>query len=147
MIQLERERQRRRSQPTARTIDGQFAEADLEEPQSAVALEHSTQLIGIGQAGKLAQTSDRSNTIVRQRRSRRKPNIPRILLVGTGGVTCLWGALWLADAGIKSLTSHPATRAVPTALPSPRTSIPNPNLGQSSPTPQPAASRSRPVDY
>jgi curved DNA-binding protein CbpA len=137
VIQLERERKRRRSQPTARTIDG-HTETDLEEWQPAVAIEHSSQLIATSKAGKLAQSRDRANTLVSSRRTRRKPNIPRILLVGTGGVTCLWGALWLADAGIKSLTSHPVTRAVPTALPSPRTSVPNPNLGQSSPTPQPA---------
>ncbi|WP_373538805.1 IMS domain-containing protein [Chamaesiphon sp.] len=139
VIQLESERQRRRSAPTARTIDGQIAATDLEERQPAVALEHSSQLLPPSTAGKLAQrSSDRSHTLTRSRRTRRKPNIPRILLVGTGGLTCLWGALWLADAGIKSLTSTTTTGSVPTSLPSPQISTITPSLGLSSPPPQPS---------
>ncbi len=136
VIQLERERKRRRSLPTARTIDGEIAEAYLEEQQPAIAAAHSSQLIATSKSGKLAHSSNKSNTLLRSRRTRRKPNIPRILLVGTGGVTCLWGALWLADAGIKAISRQTPTVAVPTSLPSPRASIPNPSLGHSSPQPQ-----------
>ena len=99
VIQLEQERQRRRSMPTARTIDGEFEQTYLQERPQAQPVSipvTSSQLVPIATAGKLATTDRGSGTIVRPRRTRRKPNIPRILLVGTGGVTFLWGAMWLA---------------------------------------------------
>ena len=99
VIQLEEERQRRRSMPTARTIDGQFEQPYLQDrpqAQPVVIPATSSQLVPIPKAGKLAQSDRGSGTTVRPRRTRRKPNIPNILLVGTGGVTCLWGAMWLA---------------------------------------------------
>ena len=99
VIQLEHERQRRRSMPTARTIDGEFEQTYLQERPQAQPVSipvTSSQLVPIATAGKLATTKRGSVTIDRRRSTRRKPNIPRILLVGTGGVTLLWGAMWLA---------------------------------------------------
>ncbi|WP_373547664.1 IMS domain-containing protein [Chamaesiphon sp.] len=137
VIQLERERTLRRSRPTARTIDGDFEQAYLDR-LPVLALENSGQPIAISKSGQLAQSSNGSSTLV-QRRVRRKPNIPRILLVGTGGFTCLWGAIWLVNTGIRSMTANTSVVSVPTSSPSPRLASPSPNLVQPSPTPQPQA--------
>jgi curved DNA-binding protein CbpA len=106
VIQLERERQRRRSMPTARTIDGQFEQLDREarhqggrdRPQTLLSAETSGELVTTAKVGKLVKTDRRSGSLVRPRKIRRKANIPRILLVGTGGVACIWGATWLVTA-------------------------------------------------
>ncbi len=106
VIQLERERQRRRSMPTARTIDGQFEQLDREarhqgdrdRPQILLSTEISGGLVTTAKSGKLVKTDRGSGPLVRPRRIRRKANIPRILLVGTGGVACIWGATWLVTA-------------------------------------------------
>jgi curved DNA-binding protein CbpA len=98
VIQLERERQRRRSMPTARTIDGQFEQTERERAQTLLSAETSGELVLSAKSGKLVKTDRRSNSLVRPRRIRRKANIPRILLVGTGGVACIWGATWLVTA-------------------------------------------------
>ncbi len=98
VIQLERERQRRRSMPTARTIDGQFEQHYPDRPQTLLSAETSGELVTTAKAGKLVKTGSRSGPLVRPRKIRRKANIPRILLVGTGGVACIWGATWLVTA-------------------------------------------------
>ncbi len=98
VIQLERERQRRRSMPTARTIDGQFEQTERDRAQTLLSAETSGELVLSAKSGKLVKTDRRSSSIVRPRRIRRKANIPRILLVGTGGVACIWGATWLVTA-------------------------------------------------
>jgi hypothetical protein len=138
VIQLEQERQRRRSMPTARTIDGQFEQADLQDRrQTSLQLETSSQLVPVDKSGRLAKNRNGSNTIVRPRRTRRSPNIPGILLVGTGGVTCLWGAVWLAHKAVEGLTHYASTTVTATSSASP--SIKNSQLVQSSPKPPKSA--------
>jgi curved DNA-binding protein CbpA len=131
VIQLEHERQRRRSMPTARTIDGQFEQTYAKEQMpTAIAAGTSSQLVPVAKSGQLAKTN--TSTIVRPRRTRRKPNIPRILLVGAGGVTCLWGVSWAVNKTIQGFT-HAESSIVPIAsVPSPR-STKNPVSVESSP--------------
>jgi hypothetical protein len=119
VIQLERERKRRRSGPTARTIDGQFEETYLQVP-AGLALETNSQLVTANKSGQLTARPAGSSTIVRPRRTRRVPNIPRILLVGTGGVTCVWGTIWLINTAIGSIFQQPAPTLTATVTPSPR---------------------------
>ncbi len=105
VIQLERERQRRRSMPTARTIDGQFEQTYLKDRQPPTFTpEISSQLVPTAKSGQLAKSNSALSTTARPRRTRRRPNIPGILLVGAGGISCLWGAIWLANAAIQGLT-------------------------------------------
>jgi ARC6-like, IMS domain len=103
VIQLERERLRRRrpSAPTARTIDGQVTETYSD--QIPVTAATSSNLVTASKSAKLAQVSDGTTGTLVRRRHRRKPNIPRILLVGTGGATCVWGAVWLANTAWQQL--------------------------------------------
>jgi tetratricopeptide (TPR) repeat protein len=118
VIQLEQERQRRRSMPTARTIDGQFEQTYLQErpqPQPVATPTTSSQIVPSAKVGKLAKRDRGTGAIVRPRRTRRKPNIPRILLVGAGGVTCMWGATWLATTIRDVVTVKPAVNPVMTA--------------------------------
>ncbi|WP_295619509.1 IMS domain-containing protein [Chamaesiphon sp. GL140_3_metabinner_50] len=124
VIYLESERIRRRSAPTARTIDGQLERFELEDRQQIpLPLDASSQLVPAVKPGQLMAT----RTSVRTRRTRRSPNIPRILLVGTGGVTCVWGAVWLATTAVGILTKSPATTGSITSAPTPR--VPqNPNF-------------------
>jgi ARC6-like, IMS domain/DnaJ domain len=135
VIQFEQERQRRRSMPTARTIDGEFEQIYLQErPQAAIAPATSSQLVPTGKAGELAKSSSGSSTIVRPRRVRRKPNIPRILLVATGGATFLWGAGWLVDTAVRGLFKPGTTTSTISSLPSPHVTN-NHSLVKSSPKP------------
>jgi curved DNA-binding protein CbpA len=121
VIQLENERIRRRSAPTARTIDGQFEQAEIEDRrQLPLPLDPSSQIVKASKTGQLTERTDRHGPIVRPRRIRRSPNIPRILLVGTGGVTCIWGATWLASTAIGIVMKPPAPKVAVTASPSPR---------------------------
>jgi curved DNA-binding protein CbpA len=124
IIHLESERIRRRSAPTARTIDGQSERFELEDRrQIPLPLDASSQLVPAVKPGQL--TAPR--TSIRTRRTRRSPNIPRILLVGTGGVTCVWGAVWLATTAVGILMKSPATTGSITSDPTPR--VPkNPNF-------------------
>ena len=124
VIHLESERIRRRSAPTARTIDGQLERLELEDRQQIpLPLDASSQLVPAVKPGQLTAPS----TSVRTRRTRRSPNIPRILLVGTGGVTCVWGAVWLATTAVGILMKSPATTGSITSDPTPR--VPkNPNF-------------------
>ncbi|WP_310424529.1 IMS domain-containing protein [Chamaesiphon sp. VAR_48_metabat_135_sub] len=120
VIQFEQERQRRRSMPTARTIDGEFEQIYLNErPHTAITPTTSSQLVPASKAGQLARSSSGSSTIIRPRRARRKPNLPRILLVATGGATFLWGAGWLVDTAIRGLFRPGATTATISSVPSP----------------------------
>jgi hypothetical protein len=110
VIHLERERQRRRSMPTARTIDGQFEQTYLNDrPQIALTAEISSQLIPTDKSGQLTKRNSALSTTTRPRRTRRRPNIPGILLVGAGGVSCLWGTVWLANTAIQGLI-HPTSK-------------------------------------
>jgi curved DNA-binding protein CbpA len=133
VIQLESERHRRRSMPTARTIDGQFEQAEIADLRPLpLPLEISTQPLAVAKTGQLTKSRNPPSTIVRPRRTRRSPNIPRILLVGTGGITFVWGAIWLATTTISSLIKSPATTtSIATASPSPLATK-NPNLVASS---------------
>lgn len=120
VIQLERERLRRRpSAPTARTIDGQIAETYGE--QIPLAPETSSKLVPSSKSSKLTHVSNNNTGTIVRRRQRRRPNIPRILLVGTGGATCVWGAVWLANAAWQQIQS--ASNITPTGIHSP---IPDP---------------------
>lgn len=141
VIQLERERHRRRSMPTARTIDGEFEQAEIEDRQQIpIQLDPSGQLVMTGKTGQLTQRVDRHSKIVRSRRTRRSPNLPRILLVGIGGVTCLWGAIWLGITAIGMLMRPPATTVAVIALPTPRIPTTPNQLGfTSTPNPQPVS--------
>ena len=136
VIPFERERTRRRSRPTARKIDGEFDQAYFDR-SPVLALENSGQLMATSQSGQLARSSNGSSTLVQRRV--RKPNIPRILLVGTGGFSCLWGAIWLANAGIRSMSGNTSVVSMPISSPSPRLTSPSPILVQPSPKPQPQA--------
>lgn len=140
VIQLERERNRRRSNPTARTIDGQFEQAEIADLRPLpLPLETSSQQIAVAKSGQLTKSGTGSSTIVRPRRTRRSPNIPRILLVGTGGVTCVWGIVWLATTAISSLIKPPATTNLAvTASPSPRATKDPDLIASSKPQPKTA---------
>jgi ARC6-like, IMS domain/DnaJ domain len=142
VIQLERERQRRRSMPTARTIDGQFEQTERERAQTLLSAETSGELVLTAKAGKLVKTDRGSAPIVRRRKIRRRANIPRILLVGTGGVACIWGATWLLTAigsavpnfykTIASLTATqnpPASNKINPTQTAPKPATANPNTG------------------
>jgi len=143
VIPLDLERQRRRSMPTARTIDGQFEQIYLEERLPAFVPESSSQMVAASN-GQLTRIG--GGTITRQRRTRRTPNIPRILLVGTGGATFVWGAVLLVNAGIEAMSKYGATMGttsqpsvIASSSPSPSPSIsPSPNPIQPSPKPQSA---------
>ncbi len=135
LIHLEQERLRRRpSMPTARTIDGQFEAAALADAR------YQPQVLPETQTSQLVPTrKDRSTgKMVRSRRSRRKPNIPRILLVGTGGIACLWGIVWLANSLLRGLTDlSPNPSAITTYSPSPKLPAAEPEVVR--PSPQPIA--------
>jgi len=137
VITLDLERQRRRSMPTTRTIDGQFEQIYLEERLPAFAPESSSHLVAAS-SGQLTKIGG-SSTLTRQRRTRRTPNIPRILLVGMGGATFVWGAVWLVNAGIGAIMGttslSPSVIASPSPSPSPSVN-PNPQPIQPSPKPQ-----------
>jgi hypothetical protein len=135
VIQLERERQRRRSMPTARTIDGQFEQTYQDRSQTLLSAETSGELVLSAKSGKLVKTGSRSGPLVRPRRIRRKANIPRILLVGTGGVACIWGATWLVTAIGSAVPSLYKTISSLTVPQSPTVST---NVGTIQTAPKPA---------
>ncbi len=106
VIQLERERKRRRSKPIARTIDGQLDSTFLQDrPQTFLSSEISGQLVTTAKSGTLVRSDRGYGAIVRPRRTRRKANIPRILLAGATGATCVWGAMLLTTA-IQGVLPH-----------------------------------------
>ncbi len=132
LIHLEHERQRRRpSMPTARTIDGQFEAGAIEDDryQAPIVPAATSQLVPTPKARPTGK-------MVRSRRLRRKPNIPRILLVGTGGIACLWGVVWLVNAMLRGLADpSPIPSTITTYASSPV--LPTPALEASRPDPQP----------
>ncbi len=99
VIQLERERDRRRSKPTARTIDGQFEQPDREDRhQTLLAPETSGELATVAKSGVLVNSNRGTGNMVRPRRIRRRANVPRILAVSAGAVASVWGITLLATA-------------------------------------------------
>lgn len=133
IIQLEHERQRRRSLPTARTIEGELEQTyPAEQIQSAIAPDPSSQLVTPTTSGRLVATNATS-AIVRPRRTRRKPHIPRILLVVAGGGSCLWGIGWAVNETIQNFTPAESTIAPVASTSSPR-SIQTPSAVESLPT-------------
>jgi ARC6-like, IMS domain/DnaJ domain len=99
VIQLERERDRRRSKPTARTIDGQFEQTDLKDRHQALLVpETSGELATVAKSGILVKSNRGSGNMVRPRRIRRRANVPRILAVSAGAVASVWGLTLLATA-------------------------------------------------
>ncbi|AFY94356.1 IMS domain-containing protein [Chamaesiphon minutus] len=144
VIQFERERQRRRSMPTARTIDGQFEQLYPNEPLPTITIQTSSQLVPASKSGQLAKTSHKSSTLVRPRRVRRRPNIPRILLVGTGGVGFLWGTAWLAGTAFQAVSNRISTPSVATSPDNPRPDR-SPQIAVPSP-PAPASPQLPPSD-
>jgi tetratricopeptide (TPR) repeat protein len=138
VIQLERERLRRRpSMPTARTIDGQRDEIHSQEIPLAAAVS-SSKLIPASKSGQLTRQNGTTGAIVR-RRQRRKPNIPRILLVGTGGLGVACGAVWLANATWNQFQTPDRS---PIAKYSP---LPDPPTGTRPPARSPAPQPQKPV--
>jgi hypothetical protein len=139
VIQLEQERQRRRpSMPIIRTIDGQTETTYLEPPQQTPVVPTTSSQLVPAPKNRSALRHNRTGSSIR-RRSRRKPHIPRILLVGTSGVACLYGAAWLANAAIKGLTQPSQPVLVTTSSPSPKPLKSSPLLSQPSPKAQSTA--------
>jgi tetratricopeptide (TPR) repeat protein len=139
VIQLERERLRRRpSMPTARTIDGQRDEIHSQEIPLAAAVS-SSKLVPASKSGQLARANGTTGAIVR-RRQRRKPNIPRILLVGTGGLGVACGAVWLANATWNQFQTP--MQIAPIATHSP---LPDPPTANRPPARSPSPQSQKPV--
>ncbi len=140
VIQLERERLRRRpTAPTTRTIDGQVVETYGQ--QLPLSTGSTSNLVPSAKSDKLARTGTNSTGTIVRRRQRRRPNIPRILLVGTGGATCVWGAVWLANATWQQIQA--GINILPTGMHSP---IPDPPpRDRLEPAPQPPKSPIKPV--
>jgi hypothetical protein len=122
VIQLERERRRRRpTAPKIRTIDGQIEPNYLEPNSTTIIAGYSTtgiqlpttsQLVPAGKSGRMTAANTPTATLARRRR-RRSPNIPRLLLVVTGGLGCLWGSIWLGNTLMRQTQSTADVR-VPT---------------------------------
>ena len=110
--------------PTAKTIDGKFEQFYPEHPQDRAFVAATASISQLVPTNKDQQLTQRdSSTMVRSRRPRRKPNVPRILLVCAGGLTCLWGIIWLINAAFVMLTTpagstSPATLSVQQPIPS-----------------------------
>jgi curved DNA-binding protein CbpA len=132
VIQLERERSRRRSKPTARTIDGQLDRPYTQDStQTLLSSETSGQLITTAKSGTLVKITNTTGMLVRPRRSRRKANIPRILLFGATGATCIWIGTLLTTTILEKMPKWANLTIAPT--PSPITIVPV----SPSPTPTP----------
>jgi hypothetical protein len=124
VIQLERERRRRRpTVPQIRTIDGQIEPNYLEPksnvmtgyPTTGIQLPTTSQLVPTGKSGRMTTANTPTATLARRRR-RRSPNIPRLLLVMTGGLGCLWGSIWLGSTLMRQTRSTAdVTLPAPTA--------------------------------
>jgi ARC6-like, IMS domain len=123
--------------PTARTIDGQRDEIHSQEIPLAAAV-NSSKLVPASKSGQLARHNGTTGAIVR-RRQRRKPNIPRILLVGTGGLGVACGAVWLANATWNQFQTPDRS---PIAKHSP---LPDPPTGNRPPARSPSPQPQKPV--
>jgi curved DNA-binding protein CbpA len=115
VIQLEPERRRRRpTNPMIRTIDGQLDGQYLDVnstvisgyPMTEIKLPTTSQLVPAGKSGRLTGANTATGNLARRRR-RRSLNIPRFLMVMTGGFGALWGAIWLGNSAMEQF--RPAT--------------------------------------
>ncbi len=128
VIQLEPERRRRRpANPMIRTIDGQLDPPYLEAnsttvnyPMTEIKLPTTSQLVPAGKSGRLTGTKIAAGNLTRRRR-RRSFNVPRFLMVITGGVGALWGTIWLGNTAMEKF--HSATNVT---LPTPKAQTANP---------------------
>ena len=119
--------------PTAKPIDGKFEQFYPEHPQDTAfvaATASTSQLVPTNKDQQLTQRD--STTMVRSRRPRRKPNVPRILIVCAGGLTCLWGIIWLINAAFVMLTTPAGSTSPATISVQPPTPSSNPELTQQS---------------
>jgi hypothetical protein len=117
-IQLESKPQGRHfsAVPTAKTIDGKFEQFYPEHHQDTAFVAATASISQLVPTNKDQQLTQRdSTTMVRSRRPRRKPNVPRILLVCAGALTCLWGIIWLINAAFVMLTT-PAGSTSPATI-------------------------------
>jgi curved DNA-binding protein CbpA len=124
VIQLEPERRRRRpTNPMIRTIDGQIDGNYLDVnstvvsgyPMAEIKLPTTSQLVPAGKSGRLTGIKTSTGTLARRRR-RRSLNIPRFLMVMTGGMGALWGAIWLGNTAMEQFrTANNVTLPVPSA--------------------------------
>jgi curved DNA-binding protein CbpA len=121
VIQLEPERRRRRpTNPMIRTIDGQIDIPYLDAnstvvpgyPMTEIKLPTTSQLVPAGKSGRLTGLNSATGNLARRRR-RRSLNIPRFLMVMTGGVGALWGAVWLGNTAMEQWRT-PTSVTLPT---------------------------------
>ncbi len=129
VIQLEPERRRRRpTNPMIRTIDGQIDDLYLDAnstviagyPMAEIKLPTTSQLVPAGKSGRLTGSKTATSNLARRRR-RRSLNIPRFLLVMTGGVGALWGAIWLGNTGMEQFRTSTSV-----TVPTPKAQTPDP---------------------
>jgi ARC6-like, IMS domain len=115
VIQLEPERRRRRpTNPSIRTIDGQIDNLYIDAhstvitnyPMAEIKLPTTSQLVPAGKSGRLTGRNSATGTLARRRR-RRSLNIPRFLMVVTGGFGALWGAMWLGNTAMEKFGTTP----------------------------------------
>jgi curved DNA-binding protein CbpA len=127
VIQLEPERRRRRpTNPMIRTIDGQVDNFYIDAnstvvtnyPMAEIKLPTTSQLVPAGKSGRLTGRNIATGTLARRRR-RRSLNIPRFLMVMTGGIGALWGAVWLGNTAMEQF------RTTNLSLPTPGTKTPD----------------------
>jgi tetratricopeptide (TPR) repeat protein len=126
---------------TTRTIDGHFEEIYPENYQETTVFVAETasnsQLVPTTRKNQQLTQRDRAaSTMVRSRRPRRKPNIPRILLVCAGGLTCLWGLIWLVNAAFRSLTAPPLVSTSPATISVTKSAPTKPESKPQPPAPQ-----------
>jgi ARC6-like, IMS domain len=121
VIQLEPERRRRRpTNPMIRTIDGQIDVPYIDAnstvisgyPMAEIKLPTTSQLVPAGKSGRLTGVRTATSTLARRRR-RRSLNIPRFLIVMTGGVGALCGAVWLGTTAMDQFRT-PTSVTLPT---------------------------------
>jgi curved DNA-binding protein CbpA len=124
VIQLEPERRRRRpTNPMIRTIDGQLDPPYIDAnstvvtgyPMAEIKLPTTSQLVPAGKSGRITASKSATGTLSRRRR-RRSFNIPRFLMVMTGGIGALWGTIWLGSTAMdKFHTANNVTLPTPSA--------------------------------
>ncbi len=123
VIQLEPERRRRRpTNPMIRTIDGQIDPPYLDAnstvvtgyPMTEIKLPTTSQLVPAGKSGRLTGSNSATGNLSRRRR-RRSLNLPRFLMVMTGGIGALWGAIWLGNTAMQQFGTTTVTLPTPGA--------------------------------
>ena len=93
------------------------------------------------ESGTLVKSTNTTGTLVRPRRSRRKANIPRILLVGATGATCIWIGTLLTTALQGIIPEFIGSKVKLDPVPSPSPSV----IVQVSPSPTPTPQPKPPV--